>query len=46
MHEFIHFLHPNHSKKFYDMLSALMPDWKERKRILESSSNLPVQKGV
>jgi len=46
MHEFIHFLHPNHSKKFYDMLSVLMPDWKERKRILESSSNLPVQKGV
>jgi predicted metal-dependent hydrolase len=46
MHEFIHFLHPNHSKKFYDMLSALMPDWKERKRILESINNLPIQKGI
>jgi predicted metal-dependent hydrolase len=46
MHEFIHFMHPNHSKKFYDMISALMPDWKERKRILESISNLPMQKGI
>jgi predicted metal-dependent hydrolase len=46
MHEFIHFLHPNHSKKFYDMFSALMPDWKERKRMLESINNLPVKKGI
>jgi predicted metal-dependent hydrolase len=36
MHEFIHFLQPNHSKKFYERLSTLMPDWKERKRVLES----------
>ncbi|MDR0840084.1 MAG: M48 family metallopeptidase [Christensenellaceae bacterium] len=36
MHEFIHFLQANHSKKFYELLSTLMPDWKERKRILES----------
>jgi predicted metal-dependent hydrolase len=38
MHEFIHFLHPNHTKKFYDLLSALMPDWKERKDVLESGN--------
>jgi len=37
MHEFIHFLYPNHSKKFYEMLSALMPDWKLRKNILETA---------
>jgi predicted metal-dependent hydrolase len=35
MHEFIHFLHPNHSKKFYDLLQTLMPDWRERKNTLE-----------
>jgi predicted metal-dependent hydrolase len=45
MHEFTHFLHSNHSKQFYNVLSALMPDWKERKHLLESVSNLPVQKG-
>jgi predicted metal-dependent hydrolase len=45
LHELIHFLHPNHSRGFYDMLSALMPDWKERKRLLENSNNLPIQKG-
>lgn len=35
MHEFCHFIHPNHSKQFYAFLSMLMPDWKERKKILE-----------
>jgi len=37
MHEFIHFLHPGHSNKFYEMLSTLMPDWKTRKDILETT---------
>ncbi len=36
LHEFVHFTHPNHSKNFYDMLSILMPDWKERKKILNT----------
>ncbi len=31
LHEFCHFIHPNHSKQFYNALSSLMPDWKERK---------------
>ena len=35
LHEFCHFIHPNHSKKFYAFVGMLMPDWKERKRILE-----------
>lgn len=35
LHELIHFLYPNHSKQFYNFLSSYMPDWKERKRILD-----------
>jgi predicted metal-dependent hydrolase len=46
MHEFIHFLHPNHSKKFYDLLSALVPDWRERKNTLENVNNSRIQKGI
>ena len=38
VHEFTHFLHPNHSRKFYQQLSMFMPDWEERKRILEKGS--------
>jgi predicted metal-dependent hydrolase len=38
MHEFMHFLHPNHSNKFYEMLSTLMPDWKTRKNLLEATA--------
>jgi predicted metal-dependent hydrolase len=35
LHEFAHFIHPNHSKKFYSFVAMLMPDYKERKRVLE-----------
>lgn len=35
LHEFVHFLHPNHSKEFYGMVASLMPDWKERKMLLQ-----------
>jgi len=38
MHEYIHFLHPNHTKKFYDLLSSLMPDWRDRKNALENDN--------
>lgn len=31
LHEFAHFIHPNHSKNFYNFVEKLMPDWKERK---------------
>ena len=36
-HEFTHFLQPNHSKQFYTQLSMFMPDWENRKTILEKS---------
>jgi predicted metal-dependent hydrolase len=38
VHEFTHFLQPNHSANFYKQLSMFMPDWKERKKVLEKNS--------
>lgn len=35
LHELIHFKEKNHSKKFYAILDNLMPDWRERKTILD-----------
>lgn len=35
LHEFAHFIHPNHSKDFYGLVEKLMPDWKERKAMLQ-----------
>jgi len=36
LHEFCHFIHPDHSKNFYSFVQMLMPDWRERKKLLES----------
>ena len=38
MHELCHFIQPNHSKHFYSFLTMLMPDWKERKALLEKTA--------
>lgn len=35
MHEFTHFLQPNHSKLFYDELEKICTDWKERRKKLK-----------
>lgn len=35
LHELIHFLFPKHNKDFYDFLTIYMPDWQERKHILD-----------
>ena len=35
-HELTHFLQPNHSTKFYQMLEIIQPDYKARKKLLES----------
>ena len=40
MHEFCHFIHPNHSPAFHAQMTRLMPDWKERKKTLEKYSTL------
>lgn len=36
LHEFAHFVHPNHSKDFYGLVEQLMPDWKERRALLQN----------
>ena len=35
VHEFTHFLQPNHSDKFYAELSEIMPDWSIRRQKLK-----------
>ena len=37
-HEFCHFIHPNHSKQYYAFLTLLMPDWRERKKVLDENT--------
>ena len=36
LHELTHLLYPNHSSDFYDFLTIHMPDWKERKKQLDT----------
>jgi predicted metal-dependent hydrolase len=35
VHELTHQFHPNHSAKFYELLSVILPDWRERKMYLD-----------
>lgn len=35
LHELIHFKYENHDNSFFKMLNILMPDWKDKKRILD-----------
>lgn len=35
LHEFAHFIHPNHSKQFYALVESMMPDWRERRQALK-----------
>ena len=37
LHELVHFIHPNHSRQFWDFVAMMMPDWKERKEALEKT---------
>ena len=36
VHEFCHFLHPDHSRAFRACLTSILPDWKSRKKLLNS----------
>lgn len=33
VHELTHLIHPDHSKRFYDRLAMVLPDWKERREV-------------
>lgn len=35
LHELIHFKYKNHNAHFYTFLTSLMPDWEQRKKILD-----------
>lgn len=35
IHEFTHFLYPNHSRAFYDFIAAELPDWKKLQETLQ-----------
>ncbi len=37
IHELCHLIYPNHNKKFFRLLSSLMPDWEKWKERLERS---------
>lgn len=36
LHELCHFKYPNHDNDFYNLVTIFMPDWKERKKILDN----------
>ena len=35
LHEFVHFLQADHSRRFYALMTMFMPDWKKRAQLLE-----------
>ena len=39
LHELVHFLEHDHGSGFYARMDRLMPDWKERRRLLHSYAN-------
>ena len=39
VHELAHFIHPNHSKDFWNLVENMMPDYKKRKDILNDRQN-------
>lgn len=40
VHEMTHLLEANHSSRFYDLMTAFMPDWRAHHQLLEPSARL------
>jgi len=36
VHELIHLLEPNHNKNFHNLMTKFLPDWKQRKELLNN----------
>lgn len=34
VHEMCHLIHPDHSRRFYQVMTEIMPDWQERRKAL------------
>lgn len=43
LHEFVHFLQADHSKRFYDIMTMFMPDWKDRSKLLEKEGVIGIE---
>ena len=37
MHELAHLFHQNHKQEFYSLLVKYMPDWKQRKKVIDDN---------
>jgi predicted metal-dependent hydrolase len=37
MHELAHLVHQNHKQEFYSLLVKYMPDWKQRKKVIDDN---------
>lgn len=37
LHEYCHFIHPNHSQAFHSLVESLMPDWRQRKKLFSAA---------
>lgn len=39
LHEYVHFLHPNHGPGFHAEMARLMPDYRQRRQLLRASGD-------